>query len=135
MMKLIGIGRIGKDVELRYTAAGEAVANISLAWNYGVKGEDGKKPTQWLDAALFGKRAESLAPYLKKGVTLFVDVRDAHVVTFKTKDGSTGHKLTGTVDGVAFGGDRLKESPPSGSGRRHDPDNSQDSFDNSDIPF
>lgn len=132
MMKLIGVGRIGKDVELRYTTTGEPVANISLAWNFGVKGEDGKKPTQWLDAALFGKRAEALAPYLKKGVTLFVDVRDAHVRTYETNNGKSGYKLTGVIDGVEFAGDRLKEAPASGSGRRHDPDNIPD---DQDIPF
>jgi single-strand DNA-binding protein len=134
MMKLIGVGRIGRDVELRYTGSGEPVANISLAWNYGQKDRSGKKPTQWVDATLFGKRAESLAPYLKKGVTLFIDLRDVHVSTFKTKDGTQNSKLTGIIDGVEFAGDRLKESPPSASGRRHDPDNNPDSFDDS-IPF
>jgi len=134
MMKLIGVGRIGKDVELRRTAGGEPVANISLAWNYGMKDQTGKMPSQWVDATLFGKRAESLAPYLKKGVTLFVDLKDVHVKTFKGNDGNQKSSLTGIVDSVAFAGDRLKESPPSGSGRRHDPDNNPETFDQ-DVPF
>jgi single-strand DNA-binding protein len=125
MMKMIGVGRIGKDVELRYTNTGEAVANISLAWNYGVKGQDGKKPTQWLEAALFGKRAEALAPYLKKGTTLFVDIRDAHVRTYDTKDGKSGHKLTGIIDAVEFAGDRVKDQPA---------ERKQDIFEE-DLPF
>ena len=134
MMKLIGVGRIGKDVELRRTGAGEPMCRLSLAWNYGAKDETGKMPSQWVIATLFGKRAESLAPYLKKGVTLFVDLKDVHVSTFKGSDGTQKSKLTGIVDSVAFAGDRLKESPPSASGRRHDPDNNPDSFDQ-EVPF
>jgi len=135
MMKLIGVGRIGRDVELRYTGSGEPVANISLAWNYGQKDQSGKKPTQWVDATLFGKRAEALAPYRKKGVTLFIDLRDVHVSTFKTKDCTQNSKLTGIIDGVEFAGDRLKEHPESASGRRHDPDNTPEIIENQDIPF
>ena len=41
-MILTGLARIGKDAELRYTASNEPVANISLAFNYGRKGEDRK---------------------------------------------------------------------------------------------
>jgi single-strand DNA-binding protein len=41
------------------------VANVSLAFTYGKKGDDGKRPTQWVDASLWGQRAESLAPYIK----------------------------------------------------------------------
>jgi single-strand DNA-binding protein len=66
-MKASGIARIGKDVEVRYSPSGDAIANISLAFSYGKKQSDGKRATQWVDATLFGKRAESLAPYLKKG--------------------------------------------------------------------
>ena len=45
-MILTGLARIGKDAELRYTASNEPVANLSLAFNYGRKGDDGKRPTQ-----------------------------------------------------------------------------------------
>lgn len=126
-MKLIGVGRVGKDVELRYTTGGEAVANISLAWNYGLKEVDGKKPTQWLDAALFGKRAETLAPYLKKGTSLFVDMRDVHIREFQMKDGKQAYKLTGIVDSIEFAGDRVKEKEPI---REQESSKEQD-----DIPF
>lgn len=105
-MKLIGVGRIGRDVEIRRTQSGEPVANISLAWNYGTKDRNGKRPTQWLDAALFGKRAESLAPYLKKGTTVFADLRDVHIQTYKNKDGAENFKLTAVVDSIEFVGAR-----------------------------
>lgn len=53
--------------------------------------------------------------------------------TFKGNDGNQKSSLTGIVDSVAFAGDRLKESPPSASGRRHDPDNNPEIFD--EVPF
>ena len=66
-MPVIELGRIGRDVELRYTPSGDAVCNIALAVDYGRKGQDGKRPTQWYEVSLWGKRAEALQPYLLKG--------------------------------------------------------------------
>lgn len=100
-MKLIGVARLGKDVELRYTPAGKAVANLSLAYNYGQKGQDVNRLTQWVEASLWGKQAESLAPYLLKGVVFNVACRDVHIETFEGKNG-TGHKLVGTIMDIEF---------------------------------
>jgi single-strand DNA-binding protein len=108
-MKLIGLARIGKDVELRYTPKGDPVANISAAWNYGMKDQSGKKPTQWVDAALFGKRAESLAPFLKKGTSIVLDLNDVHVEVFNGKNGPN-HKLCGKVENLWFAGTPKEEA-------------------------
>lgn len=109
-MKLIGLARIGKDVELRYTPKGDPVANISAAWNYGAKDQNGMKPTQWVDAALFGKRAESLAPFLKKGTTVMLDMNDVHVEVYNGKNGPN-HKLCGKVENLWFAGTPKEEAP------------------------
>lgn len=111
-MKLIGVGRLGRDVEVRYTSDGKAIANLSVAWNYGKPGKDGKRASQWLDAALFGERAEKLAPYLKKGTSVFLDIRDMHVETFTKQDGTTSVKLAGFVDAIEFAGDRPAQETP-----------------------
>jgi single-strand DNA-binding protein len=95
-MKSFGVARIGRDVEVRFTAQGEAVASLSLAFSYGRKGQDGKQPTQWVDAALWGKRAEALAPYLRKGDQIGVTLEDVHIETYQGKAG-TGHKLVARV--------------------------------------
>ncbi len=100
-MKLIGIARIGKDAELRYTPGGKAVANISLAYNYGQKGQDGNRPTQWVEASLWDKQAERLAPYLLKGAVFNVLCRDVHIETYEGKNG-TGSKLVGTIADIEF---------------------------------
>ena len=60
-------GRAGKDVELKNTASGVPVANVSMAVDYG--SGDNKK-TSWVDLVFFKKAAEIAAQYIKKG-TLF----------------------------------------------------------------
>lgn len=69
-MILTALARLGRDAELRYTQSGDAVCELALAINYGRKEADGNRPTQWLSASLWGKRAESLAQHLQKGKLL-----------------------------------------------------------------
>lgn len=111
-MKSFGLARIGRDVELRRTTGGDAVASISLAFSYGRKGDDGKRPTQWVDAALWGKRAEALAPYLVKGGLVAVALEEVHIETYQGKNGE-GVKLVGRVLDIelAGGGERQAVAP------------------------
>jgi single-strand DNA-binding protein len=101
-MKAQGLARIGREVEVRYTTGGEAVANISLAFTFGKKGEDGYRPTQWVDASLWGKRAESLAPYLKKGSQIVAYLDDVSVQTFTKGDGTQATKMVGRIVDLEF---------------------------------
>lgn len=95
-MKAFGIARLGRDGEIRRTAQGEAVASLSLAFSYGRKGQDGKQPTQWVEASLWGKRAEALLPYLRKGDQIGVTLEDVHIETYQGRNGE-GHKLAARV--------------------------------------
>ncbi len=104
MAQYIGLARLGRDAEVRYTPNGDAVANLSLAFSYGKKGEDGFKPTNWVDGALWGKRAEALAPYLLKGQLVVATIDDLHIETFDKRDGDQGTKLSGTVSYIDFAG-------------------------------
>lgn len=109
-MILTALARLGRDPELRYLSNGDPVMNLALAVNYGKK-VDGKRPTQWIDAALFGKRAESLAPYLSKGSLVFVVIDEPHVETYQGKNGP-GAKMVGRVSSLEFaGGGEAKEEP------------------------
>lgn len=103
-MLLTGIARLGRDAELRYTPSGHAVANLSLAYNYGMKDAEGKKPTQWVEASLWGKQAEALIDYLVKGQALSVTADDVHIEEFTRKDGTLGSKLVGKVIHIEFAG-------------------------------
>ena len=71
---------------------------LAVAYNYGRKGEDGKKPSQWVRASMFGKQAETLAPYLTKGKQVSLVIRDLHIATFQKQDGTTGTSLEGVAD-------------------------------------
>ena len=112
MPQLTDIGRIGRDAELRYTTGQNptAVVALTLACDYGRKGQDGKKPTQWVEAVIFGKQAEALAPYLVRGQLMHFTIDDVHIEEFKRTDGAPGNKLTGKVIAIKFAG-----SPPQGS--------------------
>ncbi len=103
MPKLFGLARIGRDAEVRRTAQDEPVASLSLAFTYGRKGEDGKRPTQWVDAALWGKRAEALSPYLLKGGLISVTLEDVHIETYTGAKGE-GVKLAGRVMDIELAG-------------------------------
>lgn len=101
-MHLIGVARLGRDAEVRYLQDGTAICNLSLAWNYGKKGQDGNRPTQWVDAALFGDRAEKLAQYLLKGTHVCVHLSDPRIEEYQKTGGGTGVKLAARVDHIEF---------------------------------
>jgi single-strand DNA-binding protein len=101
---MTGLARLGADAELRHTNSGEPVATLRLAFGYGQKDSDGSRPTQWVEASLFGKRAEALAKYLTKGTAIFVVLADPHIETWKTTAPSVGFKLVGRVLELEFAG-------------------------------
>lgn len=100
-MRLTGCVRLGKDAELRYTAKGTAVAGLAGVYEYGMKGDDGKKPSQWVDLSLWGQQAEKMAQYLTKGTVVDVTADEVHVETYQGKNG-TGAKLVGKVVTIGF---------------------------------
>ena len=101
MAQMVGVFRIGNEPVLRYTPGGDAVLGLSLACNYGQKGDDGNRPTQWFDCSLWGKRAEALEPYLHKGDKVYVILSDVHLETFKrTSDNTVGTKIAARVSEI-----------------------------------
>ena len=105
-MILTGISRIGRDAEVRFTSNGDAVAGLSLAFNYGKKDDQGNRPTTWVKATLFGKRAESLAQYLTKGTQVWTVLSDVRITEYQKKDGTSGVALEARVDQLEFAGSR-----------------------------
>lgn len=102
-MKMIGLARLGRDAEIRYTPSGKAVANLSLAVQYGQKDQaTGNYPTQWIDASIWDKQAEALAQFLTKGSVHCFALSDVHIETYQGKNGE-GHKLVARVDSVELG--------------------------------
>lgn len=67
------LGNTGRDVELRYTPQGTAVANFSVASNTVRNSAEGQqKKTDWFNVSAFGRQAETLAKYLTKGSMILV---------------------------------------------------------------
>lgn len=98
-MKSSGLFRLGRDAETRFIPSGEAVVELALAYNYGKKGADGNRPSQWIKASFWGKRAEAVAPYLLKGSQVVVHLSELHIETFEGRNGP-GSSLVGRVDDV-----------------------------------
>jgi single-strand DNA-binding protein len=75
--KVILIGRLGKDPEMRYTASGTAVANFSMATNHFTKDQSGNNSdtTEWHQVVAFGRTAEVASEYLNKGKLVYIEGR------------------------------------------------------------
>lgn len=74
--RVILIGNITKDVDIRYTPAGTAVATMRLAVTSKCKqGDEMKEDTLFIDAVVFGRQAESCGQYLSKGSPVLVEGR------------------------------------------------------------
>lgn len=101
MANMTGLFTLGRDAELRVSPKGTSILSMALVYNYGQR-ENGRQPSQWIDAVMFGKRAESIADYLKKGQQISCLLSDVHVRTYQKKDGSEGHSLSGNVQDLEF---------------------------------
>jgi single-strand DNA-binding protein len=75
--KVILIGNLGRDPELRYTPGGQAVANFTLATNERFSSKDGEKQerTEWHRIVAWGRTGELCAQYLSKGRSVYVEGR------------------------------------------------------------
>lgn len=98
-------GQLGKDAEIRHMPNGDPVASFSVADS---QGRD--KPTIWWNAQLFGKRAESLQPYLVKGqaVTITGTVTERE---WTDKDGGKRKSMDIRVNDVALQGGKREAAP------------------------
>lgn len=101
--KVMLIGRLGKDPEVRYTQGGDAVANITLATSESWKDKSGTKQekTEWHKVVVFGKLAEICAEYLKKGQLTYFE---GSLQTRKWQDKEGNDKYTTEIKVDSFSG-------------------------------
>ncbi|KAA3661650.1 MAG: single-stranded DNA-binding protein [Calditrichaeota bacterium] len=139
--KVILIGNLGKDPELRYTQSGQAVASFSLATNESWKGKDGsqQEKTEWHNIVLWARQAELANEYLKKGSMVYIEGR-LQTRNWDDKDG-VKHYITEIVgQNMQFLDSRGQEG---GTGNRSfpppPPEPSEgdlpDAADENDLPF
>ena len=75
MINLTIAGNVGRDAELRRTKSGDDVLGFSVAVDNGKDKSGNKRPTTWVQCSVWGKRAESLLPHIRKGTKLVLSGR------------------------------------------------------------
>lgn len=75
--KVILIGNLGRDPEVRFMPSGDAVANLAIATSHKYKNKAGEmiEETEWSRVTLFGRTAEVAGEYLKKGRSVYIEGR------------------------------------------------------------
>ncbi len=113
--KVMLIGNLGKDPEMRYTANGNAVTNFTMAVTRSYSGQEGRREeTEWFTIVTWNKLAELLGQHLQKGRKVYVEGR----LTTRSWDGPDGQKRYRTevvADQVLFL-DRAQGAPFSEGG-------------------
>jgi single-strand DNA-binding protein len=150
--KVMLLGNLGADPELRMTSGGQAVLKLRLATSetYLDRNKERQERTEWHSVVIWGKRAEGLAKILSKGSRLFIE-GGLRTSSYDDKDGNKRYKteinatnviLSGGGNREGGGGSRNDSAPTGGGGggfggnggsNDFDPDDFSGSTD--DIPF
>ena len=133
--KIMVIGNVGTDPELRYTPSGSPVCSYSIAANRTYKGADGEKKqdTEWFTVVTWDQLAERCNQYLVKGQKAYVEGRlRSH--QWDGNDGQVHHRNEIVANRVLFL-DRASSESSSVPGEQQANDLPADSLDPSDLPF
>jgi single-strand DNA-binding protein len=122
--KIIIVGNLGRDPDLRYTPAGKAVANINVATTEKRRDRGGEMQeiTTWFRVTLWGNMAENAAKYLKKGSPIYVEGR-LKTDEWTDKDGNNRTTLDVNATEMQF------LSSGNNNSRKQDDDSGDDSGD------
>ncbi|WP_163969288.1 single-stranded DNA-binding protein [Oceanobacillus halotolerans] len=113
--RVVLVGRLTKDPDLRYTASGVAVANFTVACNRPFSNQQGNREADFINCVVWRRPAENLANYMKKGSMIGVDGR-IQTRTFEGQDGKTVFVTEVVADSVQFLESRGSSSPERGQG-------------------
>jgi len=105
--RVILVGNLGRDPELRYIASGQAVANFTLATNDRWRDKEGnnQERTEWHRIVVWGKSAENCAQYLQKGRSVYIEGR-LQTREWEDKDGNKRQTTETIAQTVQFLGGR-----------------------------
>lgn len=101
--KIIIVGNLGRDPELRYTPQGSAVCNFSMATNEKRRDKSGdlQDITTWFRVTLWNKQAETASKYLQKGSQVYIEGR-LKLDEWTDRDGNTRQTLDVTATDMQF---------------------------------
>lgn len=130
--KAIIMGNLGRDVELKYTPSGKAVANFSIATSESWKDKSGQKQekTQWHNIVAWGSQAEHCDHYLAKGSQVLIEGR-IETRSWDDKDGNKKYTTEIIANNVQFIGKKENKQSDSFDSK---PEVNQ-AFTSEDIPF
>ena len=114
MNKIIVIGNLGKDPEMKYTPNGQAVTSFSIASNrkYKTAGGEQKEETEWFNVSAWGKLGETCNQYLTKGSQVYVEGRLSS--RSYESNGQTRFSMEINLTDVQFLGNKDREPVPAG---------------------
>ena len=115
--KIIIVGYLGRDAEIRYTPQGTAVSNFSIATSERRKDRSGEaqEMTTWFRVSLWGKQAEALNQYLTRGKQVYVEGR-LRTEEFTDRDGNKRQSLEVTASDIQLISSRGDAAGGSGGG-------------------
>lgn len=133
--KVILVGNLGGDPELKHTPGGDPVCEFSLATNESWTDKSGQKQerTEWHSIVVWGKRGEVCAKYLAKGRQAYVEGR-LRTRSWEDKEGNKRYKTEVVASDVQFLGGKGGEGG-GGSSRRDDAPPPYEGDGGDDIPF
>jgi single-strand DNA-binding protein len=113
LSKVILVGNLGSDPEMRYTPSGKAVTSFRMATNrrYTTPAGESKEETDWFRVSVWGKQAEQVNQFLSKGRQVYVEGR-FHARSWEGQDGQMRTSLEVTADRVLFLGKQAPASVP-----------------------
>jgi single-strand DNA-binding protein len=129
--KVILLGNLTRDPEVRYTPNGSAVASFAIAVNRKYKqGDETKEEVSYIDIVVWGKQAESCGQYINKGDSVLIEGR-LQQRRWETEDGQKRNKVEVVAERVNF---MPKRSKPGQSGASPEPQ-AEGPVDEGEIPF
>ena len=139
--KIILVGNLGRDPELRYTAQGTPVCSFSMATNERRKDRNGEMQDQttWFRITLWNRLAETASQYLQKGKQVYIEGR-LRVEEYIDRDGKPRHSLEVFATDMQFIGTRGGDDAPyeqraASASASASPAESQSDLSDDDIPF
>ncbi|OGN97424.1 MAG: single-stranded DNA-binding protein [Chloroflexi bacterium RBG_13_51_36] len=113
LSKVILVGNLGSDPEMRYTPSGKAVTSFRMATShrYTTTAGENKEETDWFRVSVWGKQAEQCNQYLSKGRQVYVEGR-LHARNWEGQDGQMRTSLEVTADRVLFLGRQAPAALP-----------------------
>jgi len=130
--KVILLGNLTRDPEVRYTPNGIAVASFAIAVNRKYKqGDETKEEVSYIDIVVFGKQAESCGQYINKGDSVLIDGR-LQQRRWETEEGQKRNKIEVVAQSVNF----MPKRSSAGHGGHTQPETAPEApVDEGDIPF